>query len=270
MSTDSASTPQGRYVKANGLNMFYEECGTGEPLILLHGATRTSQDWRPHASLFSQYFRVFALDCRGHGRTDNPEGEFSFRLMADDVAAFVEKLGLVKPLLCGHSQGGQIVLQAGMQYPSLAKALVISGVTSEFSEARFETAKTLGIEGPNVVNFEYIEESLPDAVQMWREIQGRPDDPDYWKTLLVQASTMWTTTLDYAKEDFEKIAVPTLVILGDRDEWVLVDEAVELYHLVSNSELAILPNTTHDIGLERWTPTVLDFLLRHSSCSEQG
>ena len=68
----------------------------------------------------------------------------------------------------------------------------------------------------------------------------------------------------YAREDFERIVSPTLVILGDRDGWVRVDEAVEMYHLIPNSELAILPNTDHTTDLAHWTPTVLDFLLRHS------
>ena len=269
MPTNATSTPQGKYVKANGLKMYYEEYGTGEPLILLHGAADTSQEWQPNAPLFAQHFRILALDSRGHGRTDNPAGKFSFRLLADDVAAFVEELGLVKPLICGHSQGGFVVLQTGLQHPRLAGALVISGASCEFTEARFETLKNMGIEGPNKVNLEYIEESFPEAVQHWRESHGRPDDPDYWKTFLMQISTMWTTLLDYAREDFEKITTPTLIILGDRDGWVSVDEAVEMYHLIPNSELAILPNTGHTTHLENWTPTVLDFLLRHSTRSKQ-
>jgi len=121
----SFSAEQGRYILVNGLKMYFEECGSGKPLILLHGGTVTSSMWKIHIPFFAQHFRVFAPDSRGHGRTNNPTGEFSYRLMADDVAAFVQAMGLTKPFICGYSDGGQIALEIGMCYPNLAAALVV-------------------------------------------------------------------------------------------------------------------------------------------------
>jgi pimeloyl-ACP methyl ester carboxylesterase len=110
--------PAGAYIEANGLRVYYEVCGEGEPLLLIHGGTATSQSWTSHLPAFTEHFRVFAPDSRGHGRTDNP---------ADDVAALIKALGLQRPLVLGYSDGGQIALELGMRYPGLARALVLGG-----------------------------------------------------------------------------------------------------------------------------------------------
>src|SRR4026209_1320768 len=115
--TQAAPSLKGSYVKANGLNMYYEEYGSGEPLVLLHGGMRTGKNFEHLIPAFSKHFRVIAPDSRGHGRTDNPSGEFSYRLMADDMAAFIDALKLNQPSICGWSDGGQIALELGMHYP---------------------------------------------------------------------------------------------------------------------------------------------------------
>ena len=79
---DTNSIQKGNYVQANGLNMYYEEYGNGEPLILLHSGTSTSRMWRPHIPFFAEHFRVIALDSRGHGRTNNATGVLSYVAMA--------------------------------------------------------------------------------------------------------------------------------------------------------------------------------------------
>jgi pimeloyl-ACP methyl ester carboxylesterase len=110
----------GKYVEANGLRMYYEVYGEGEPLLLIHGGTATSRSWESHLPAFAEHFRVFAPDSRGHGRTDNPADELGYLLMADDVAALIEALGLQRPLVLGYSDGGQISLELAIRYPGLA------------------------------------------------------------------------------------------------------------------------------------------------------
>ena len=125
--------PTGTHIEANGLRVYYEVHGEGEPLLLIHGGTATSQSWASHFPAFTEHFQVFAPDSRGHGRTDNPTGELDYRLMADDVAALVSALGLRRPFVLGYSDGGQIALELGMRYPELARALVLGG--TQFSYA---------------------------------------------------------------------------------------------------------------------------------------
>ena len=87
------------YIEANGLRIYYGVHGEGEPLLLVHGGTATSQSWASHLPAFTEHFRVFAPDSRGHGRTDNLTGELGYRVKADDVAALVGALGLQRPLI---------------------------------------------------------------------------------------------------------------------------------------------------------------------------
>src|SRR5688500_574313 len=117
--------PAATYIEANGLRIYYEVHGEGEPLLLIHGGTATSQAWASHLPAFTEHFWVFAPDSCGHGRTDNPTGKLDYRVMADDVAALGDALGLQRPLVLGYSDGGQISLELGIRFPGLARALVL-------------------------------------------------------------------------------------------------------------------------------------------------
>ena len=81
--------PPGTYIEANGLRVFYEVYCQGEPLLLIHGGTATSQGWAPHLPAFTVHFQGFTPDSRGHGRTSKPTGELGYLLMADDMVALV-------------------------------------------------------------------------------------------------------------------------------------------------------------------------------------
>jgi pimeloyl-ACP methyl ester carboxylesterase len=121
-----------------------------------------------------------------------------------------------------------------------------------------------------MVNIERIQHESPEWVDELKNDHSRTDDPDYWQTLLKQISTMWWMPLDYTEEDFQKITAPTLILLGDRDGFVELQQAVKMYHLIKNAELLILPNATHFSALNELSMRmVLDFLLRHSTLTEQ-
>jgi pimeloyl-ACP methyl ester carboxylesterase len=266
--TNVNSTQQGHYVPANGLEIYYEEYGSGEPLILLHGGTVTSQMWQPHIPFFAQHFRVIAPDSRGHGRTPNPIGELSYRLMADDVAAFIQVMDLKKPLIFGYSDGGQIALEIGMRYANLTNALVVGAAFYKFSEAYTNSLKAMGFEGPDTVDFELLQkDASEDWINLLKTEHICSDDPAYWQTLLKQISTMWWTPLDYDEEDFQKITEPALILMGDRDGMIPLADAVEMYQMIPNAELAILPNATHMTALAEdglFLGIVRDFLFRYS------
>jgi pimeloyl-ACP methyl ester carboxylesterase len=262
---DTNSIQQGHYVQANGLNIYYEEYGSGTPLILLHGGTVTSQMWQPFLSSFVSHFRVITPDSRAHGKTNNPNGELSYPLMADDIVAFIRALHLAKPLVLGYSDGGQIALEIGMRYPGLTAALVVGAAWYKFSETYINSLKSFGVEASGVVDFEKIQRDEPEWVSVLKTDHARPDDPAYWQTLLKQISIMWWTPLDYTADDFHKITEPTLILIGDRDGLIELNQAVDMYQLIPNAELVVLPNTTHFSALNELSVNiVLDFLTRHT------
>jgi pimeloyl-ACP methyl ester carboxylesterase len=258
--------PVGTHIEANGLNIYYEVHGEGEPLLLLHGGTATSQAWASHLPAFAEHFRVFTPDSRGHGRTDNPAGELGYRLMADDVAALIGALGLQRPLVLGYSDGGQIALELGMRYPGLSRALVLGGTQFRFSEAYLEATRALlSIAKGQEVDPEKLERDQPDFVDYLREAHGGVYGPEYWKTYVRQIASLWLTPLRYTAEDLASITDPVLLLVGDRDG-ACTKEAPELFRLLPNAELAVAPGSDHGFVEKKaglFDALALDFLMRH-------
>ena len=255
-----------QYVQANGLRIHYKEYGSGVPLILLHGGTSTLEEWQAHISSFTPSFHVFTPDSRAHGKTDNPAGRLNYRTMADDLAAFIQELGLVRPLVCGYSDGGQIALDLAIHHPGLARALVIGAAWYKFSESYVNGLKSWGFERPGEVNFDWLQQTYPSFVRMWKIQHAREGDPDYWKSVLLQISDLWQTPLNYTEADFKKIADPVMIIIGDRDGMIPLGDAIEMYQMIPNAELAVLPNADH-LGVVMnpgiFIHIVSDFLKRH-------
>lgn len=252
-------------VSANGLQIHYEEAGGGPPLILLHGGTGTGQEWTPLIPTFAAHFRVLAPDSRGHGRTDNPAGALGYGAMAEDVVAFAEVTGAHRPLLFGFSDGAQVALELAMHSPGFAQAIVAAGALYHYSETYFAQLRVIGLRGPGQVDFNQFQRVAPDWARLLQTTHVRPDDPDYWKRVLDWISGLWYTPLQYTAAALDRITTPVLVVQGDRDEYIPVEEALALYRMIPGSELAVIPNGLHDAPL--YTPgaraLALDFLLRH-------
>jgi pimeloyl-ACP methyl ester carboxylesterase len=262
--TKTESPQQGHYIKANELNMYYQESGSGKPLILLHGGTVSSNMWLPFLPAFVLYFRVIAPDSRGHGKTNNPSGKLSYHLMADDIAAFIKALGLTKPLVFGYSDGGQVALEIGMRYPTLTGGIILGATEYKLSETSINFFKALGFERPGVVNIEKIQRDNPELITLLKSEHMGNGDPGYWKTLLKQYSALWLTARDYTADDFHKITEPTLILQGDRDEIVELGQAIEMYRFIPDAELAILPNSRQSSpNMEILLKIVSDFFIRH-------
>jgi pimeloyl-ACP methyl ester carboxylesterase len=236
------AAPQLHVVQVNGVTMHCDVRGSGPPLILLHAGTLNADSWQPFLAAFTERYRVFTPDSRGHGRTDNPSGAMSYRLLADDIAALAQALDLHKPLIAGYSDGGQIALELGMRYPELPRCLIVGGATFKFSQACFAwVSSVLGdSKNPNV-DFAHFERHQPDWAALLQRIHG----PDRWKVLLAQIKPMWTTPLNYTPADFARVSAPTLVMQGDRDEMVPVEEAAEMCRLLPNAELGVVPGADH-------------------------
>src|SRR6202171_1640914 len=114
----------GKYAKVNGLNLYYETHGAGRPLILLHGGLMSSEMFGPVLPLLSKHHQVIAPDLQGHGRTADIDRPIDLRLMADDIAALIDHLGLEKPDVVGYSLGGGGALHTGGKYPAKIRRLV--------------------------------------------------------------------------------------------------------------------------------------------------
>jgi pimeloyl-ACP methyl ester carboxylesterase len=248
----------GAYICANGLTMSFESCGAGIPVILLHGGLETCRMWAPVMPVLAGKYRVITPDSRGHGRTDNPNGEISYRLMAEDIAYLIQELDLDRPFVAGYSDGGQVALCMAMNYPGLARGYMVGAAELHMTDPWSQMMQFgLGFDGPGSVDTERVSRNNPDLVQSLQEKHDIFHQPGYWKTLLDQASRRWLIPAQYTQSDYDRIANPLLAWSGDRDPFCPPEQSLELYRMVKTAELAIIPKADHfsmmqqiDIALE--------------------
>ena len=237
---------QGAYLEVNNLRIYYEIHGEGIPVILLHGGLEICQMWAPLIPSLSKNYQVFTPDARGHGRTDNLSGQFSYPLLAEDIALFIGALGLRDPLVIGYSEGGQTALHMAMIYPDLVRGYMIGGIFNSMTdEWRQMMQGPLGFEGPGIVNFERVIATNGEFVHSLEEKHAVYHEPDYWKSLLTQVSPAWWDPPMYTQADFVKIKEPVLFWCGDRDVFCPPEQSLEMYRLVEKAELAVIPNADH-------------------------
>ena len=117
----------GQYADVNGINLYYETHGSGRPLILLHGGLMSGAMFGPVLPALAEHHQVIAVDLQGHGRTADIDRPIDIRLMADDIAALIDHLGLEKPDLVGYSLGGGVAFFTAVKYPDKVGKLVMAG-----------------------------------------------------------------------------------------------------------------------------------------------
>jgi pimeloyl-ACP methyl ester carboxylesterase len=246
MKPSQSLNDQGTYVQVNGLRMYCETYGEGMPVILLHGGLETCQMWAPVIPLFSQHYQVITPDTRGHGRTKNPSGKFSYPLLAEDIKLFIDALELQDSLIAGYSDGGQIALEMAMNYPGLARGYMIGAIfNSMTAEWRQMMQGPLGFDGPGVVDFDRMIQMNAEFIPPLEQKHDVFHEPGYWKNLLTQVSQAWWEPPAHIQADFAKITEPVLFWCGDQDVFCPPEQSLEMYRMVKNAELAIIPNADH-------------------------
>lgn len=259
------TVPRQRYAEVGDLRIFYLEQGSGTPVILLHGGLATAEmSWSEAMPRLAQRYRLLAPDARGHGRTGNPAQRLDYALMADDVAGFIEALGLTRPVLAGYSDGAQVALEFGLRHPGKARALVLGGVVAEMSRACREMLAAWGFPAAGEVDLPRLEQAFGDFFQAIKIQHAQVHGPHYWRRLLQQISTLWLTTPTYGAGTLRRIGEPTLVIAGDRDG-ASTEQMVDIFRALPRGELAVVPQAGHEaVNRAVYWDVVEDFLARHA------
>jgi len=243
-------------MRVGNVSFHIEESGEDQPLVLLHGLLGSIEsDWRRFIPLFSREYRVIAIDMRGHGLTDNPDGKLSDELFRDDLIGLLDALGLESVLICGYSLGGFVGLIAGIRYPDRIKALVMHASKMYWDENAIRSM--VGRMDPDRIITED-----PKFAEMLQKLHGKR-----WRDLLKEAASFTQSrgVKTLSREDLERANFPVLVSVGDRDDLIPVEEAARFYKSLPKGELLIMPNTKHSIRSVRediFVPTVLDFFKR--------
>jgi pimeloyl-ACP methyl ester carboxylesterase len=227
---------EGRTIQFNGIEMYYETDGSGEPLLLLHGGTGCHENW-VHAGRdrFAQEYSLIMPDARGHGRTSNPQKAITHRQCALDTLALLDHLGVRECRAIGLSMGGNILLHMATLEPDRIRAMVLVSATMYFPEqARTIMRQVPAADGQPSQAWEGMRRShkLGDdqIIALWdwtREMQHSYDDMNFTPTSL------------------STIKASTLIVYGDRDPLYPVEMAIEMYRAIPRSELWVVPNGGH-------------------------
>ena len=250
----------------NGLDMYYEVHGEGQPLVLLHGAlSATGTSFGTMLPGLARSRQVISVEQQAHGRTADVDRPLSIAQMAEDTAALLGRLGVPRADLFGYSLGAAIAVQATLRHPELVRRLVLACVT--YDRTGFQPGLLDGIEAlrPELL-----------AGTPWQEEYARiAPNPDDWATLVEKMKHLDGSFEGWSAAQIRSIEAPTMLVAGDSDI-VRPEHAVEMFRLLGGgvegdtaglprSRLAILPGTTHTTITTRgpWlVPMVEEFLDR--------
>jgi pimeloyl-ACP methyl ester carboxylesterase len=240
----------GKHAAVNGLEMYYEIHGEGEPLILLHGGVGAIEMFGEVLPLLAEGRRVIAVDLQAHGRTADIDRPMTFEAMADDVAALIEHLELGAADVMGYSLGGGVALRTAIQHPEVVRKLVL--VSTPFRRDGWYPEVLAGMDQMGPAAAEPMKQT--PMYQLYSSVAPRPED---WPVLLTKLGGLLGQDYDWSQEA-AAMEVPALIVVGDADS-VRTSHAVAFFELLgggkqdagwdgsgmSDARLAILPGTTH-------------------------
>jgi pimeloyl-ACP methyl ester carboxylesterase len=231
------------YVAVNGLEMYYETHGDGQPLLLLHGGSGSiPEKWLP---FFTPHFQVIAPEQMGHGRTaDHVERPFHYHDMAEDTVDLMCQLEIESAVVVGYSDGGIIGLDMAINHPERVTKLAVTGANARFDGYTLENQA-------EARTFDPASSPVSD-----KYARLSPDGAEHWPVFLGRLKSMWATEPGFTDEELRTVAVPTLLIVGDADI-VTPEHAVEMFRAIPDSQLCVVPHTGHGVMPHE---TVLTFL----------
>jgi pimeloyl-ACP methyl ester carboxylesterase len=238
------------YASVNGIELYYEIYGTGQPLVLLHGGIGAIEMFEPILSELAMGRQLIGVDLQAHGRTADIDRPMTCEAMADDVAALITHLGLGQVDVMGYSLGGGVAQQIAIRHPEVVRKLVIVSIACKRTGNYPEVIQAMEQVGGQMA--EMMKPSPP--YQLYSRIAPRPDD---FPVLLTKVGELLRRDYDWT-EDVAKLTMPVLLVFGDTDS-VRYEHIVEFYRLVGGaqgdanwdhsrmpqSQLAILPGMSH-------------------------
>ncbi|WP_026381756.1 alpha/beta fold hydrolase [Afifella pfennigii] len=259
--------PTGAYAEANGMRMYYEVSGEGEPVIVLHGAYMNIPAMGEIIPMLAQSRRVYAIELQGHGRSDDIDRPITYPALADDVALLMDRLDLPRADVFGYSMGAAVGFHLAVRHPDKVDQLVAASLAFELEGMQPEFVAMVPSMSPEMFEGTPIEAD-------WRALAPNPDG---FRDFAERMIALEHEPMDW-RADVERLEAPVLLIAGDADVTTL-EHQVEFFRLLGGgrmgdlgnplpgSRLAILPATSHTavIGQHGLLYRVIDQFLREET-----
>jgi len=228
------------YFDSKGVQIYFEEHGKGEPVVLVHGfASRAEHNWgTAWFGALGAHYRVIALDCRGHGKSGKPHDPVAYggETMGDDVIRLIDHLGIKRTLIMGYSMGGRIVTGLLMHHPQRLRAAVLGGIGAATASAQSFDRKPI-VEALLAESVAGVKEQRAREFRQFAEATGND--------LKALAACMGSNREDFTAEGIaaQKIRVPVMIAIGTKD--LLVGNPKSLRDAILGSKLVMLEGQDH-------------------------
>ena len=228
------SSTSGQAEGINGIDMYYEIQGQGEPLVLLHGFSGAGSNWGLIFKGPLEGHQLIIPDLRGHGRSTNPSGQFTFRQSALDVFALLDRLDIKRFKAIGMSAGGKTLLHMATQQPERVEAMVLVSAAPYFPEQARVIMRQMTPENRTDEEWQLMRQwhkyGDEQIRALWRQGNGFKDSFD---------------DMNFTPPYLSTITAQTLIVHGDRDPLYPVNLALEMYAAIQGSYLWVIPNGGH-------------------------
>lgn len=228
------------YLKVNNYNIYYQNIGTGKDLVILHGWKQDVSSFWGVVDSLKQDFKIWLIDLPGFGRSDKPDKPLTLDDFAKTVKEFIETQQIKKPILLGHSLGGNIGLKIALKYPSLLDKLILENS----SGIRPKRPIYRNLIAPLVKMINHIVPNLFGLKERFRYSFYKYLGSDYYGS-----GELRKTLVNILKEDLSdeisKINTGTLIIWGEKDNQTPLDQAKKIYQSIIPSRIEIFENVGH-------------------------
>lgn len=202
---------EGKYLNINGISLYYEVRGSGEPLLLLHYGAGSAENFNPLHPNLTSHFQVITPDSRAQGRSSDSEEPLSYRLMVDDMITLMDSLGIDSAYVGGASDGAAIAIHMAIHHPERVRALILGAV-------------------------DLSSDALTDV--FWEEVK-QYDIPE-------KLATLWyETRISPTKEQLAEIDAPTLLLIGEEEQYIKFEHIAWQANSIPNATEVWIPEADH-------------------------
>ncbi len=264
------------FAEVNGIKLCYDIHGEGEPVVLVHGFSDRKEHWRAQVGELSKYFKVIRLDNRGAGKSDRPEGNYSMKIYASDIAGLLDVLGIKKTHIIGHSLGGMIVQNFLIYFPEKVKKAILINTIPGMTPPGIPNEQGVKMYRENAVNNLELRKKDPlnnflkgakgsYTRKFYKEMVENPDKKFHgiWsvKDLVKEKTEYGPTKKDIIHQAealathnvYEKlptVQIEVLVIAAEKDKSCPLTMNEKIHELLPNSKMVVIENAGHQSVLE--------------------